>query len=34
MTDPHFKPSSHQPIAKEALDQILLEARTHNKWQP
>jgi 3-hydroxypropanoate dehydrogenase len=34
MTDPHIKPSSHQPIAKEALDQILLEARTHNKWQP
>ena len=33
MTDPDFKPSSHQPIAKEALDQIFLEARTHNKWQ-
>jgi 3-hydroxypropanoate dehydrogenase len=33
MTDPNFKPSTHNRIAKEALDQILLEARTHNKWQ-
>ena len=33
MADPNFKPSSHRPIAKEALDQILLEARTHNRWQ-
>jgi 3-hydroxypropanoate dehydrogenase len=33
MTDPNFKPSSHEPIARQALDQILLEARTHNKWQ-
>ena len=33
MPDPHFRPSTHEPIAKEALDQIFLEARTHNKWQ-
>ena len=33
MTDPNFKPSTHRPIAKEALDQIFLDARTHNKWQ-
>jgi 3-hydroxypropanoate dehydrogenase len=33
MTDANFKPSSHEPIAKAALDQIFLEARTHNKWQ-
>ena len=33
MADPNFKPSSHRPIAKEALDQIFLEARTHNRWQ-
>jgi 3-hydroxypropanoate dehydrogenase len=34
MNDPQFKPSSHKPISKECLDQIFLEARTHNKWQP
>ena len=33
MTDPNFKPSTHRPIAKEALDQIFLDARTHNIWQ-
>jgi 3-hydroxypropanoate dehydrogenase len=33
MADPNFKPSPHRPIAKEALDQIFLEARTHNRWQ-
>jgi 3-hydroxypropanoate dehydrogenase len=33
MADPNFKPSPHKPIAREALDQIFLEARTHNKWQ-
>jgi 3-hydroxypropanoate dehydrogenase len=33
MTDPNFKPSSHEQIASTALDQIFLEARTHNKWQ-
>ena len=33
MADPNFKPSPHKPIAKEALDQLFLEARTHNKWQ-
>jgi 3-hydroxypropanoate dehydrogenase len=33
MADPNFKPPSHRPIAMEALDQILLEARTHNRWQ-
>jgi 3-hydroxypropanoate dehydrogenase len=33
MAYPNFKPSPHRPIAKEALDQIFLEARTHNRWQ-
>jgi len=33
MTDPNFKPSSHKPIVGEALAQIFLDARTHNKWQ-
>jgi 3-hydroxypropanoate dehydrogenase len=33
MTDPNFKPSSHRPIADEALAQTFLDARTHNKWQ-
>jgi 3-hydroxypropanoate dehydrogenase len=34
MNDVNFKPSSRKPIARECLDQIFLEARTHNKWQP
>jgi len=33
MSDPAFKPSSHHAIAKEAIAQTFLEARTHNKWQ-